>query len=96
MKKIISALLVLLSFLTMNLSFAANGAIPRSSYYIDICASSLSADGDGEMTVDFSVGATCKMVKVGVYSITLEEEQTSNVWKSTKTVYGNSDPDLFL
>jgi len=95
MKRLVAFLLLLLTFPIMSFAFAANDTAPYSSYYINFCTVALVADGDGEMTVDFSVVATQTMVKVGASSITLEKEQSPDVWKNVKTVYGSSDPDTF-
>lgn len=94
-KKFISLLLIFTLMIGMSTAFASTEPEPKASYYLDSYMVLLTPDGDGEMTVSFAVFANDRMDKIGINSITLEEEWTPDDWTRYTRVYGSSDPDVF-
>lgn len=94
-KRLLSLVLVFILLMNINTAFASYTFGTRSSYYLDSYMVLLSPDGNGEMTVSFAVFANDRMTKIGIQSITLEEEWSPDDWSRCKRVYGSSDPELF-
>lgn len=93
MKKRIVALLTAAMLLCGSLTCYA--VSPQASHYFDGYILGISVQGDGEMVVGFSVFGTGKMDQIGAYSIRVEEELGKNMWITSFTAYGDSDPDTF-
>lgn len=92
-KRIISALLAVMLMLSATLPCYAVEA--RASTYFDGYILGMSAPGNAQMTVSFSVLGMSKMDQIGAYYIRIEEEYATDKWAKTFTVYGSSDPNKF-
>lgn len=93
MKKAISSMLALLLLVGSTIPCVAveGRASKRFSGYI----MALGAEGNGEMVLSYSVLGNYYMDKIGAYSIRIEEEVSTDVWVTSFTVYGDSDPNSF-
>lgn len=67
----------------------------RASHYFDGYILGLSAKGNCQMAVSFSVLGTGTMEQIGAYSIRIEEEIATDMWVTSFTAYGDDDPDTF-
>lgn len=84
MRKKIS-LLVMLVIVIFSIAMTANAAI-YSSDYIARAQSSISANSDGSLTINFSIAGKKEMTQIGVKTIILQERATSNSsWEEVKT-----------
>lgn len=93
MKKKIVAFLTAVLVLCSSLSCYAVEA--RASKYFDGYLLGMTASGNAQMTVSFSVLGMSKMDKIGAYYIRIEEEIATDKWIKTFTAYGDKDPDKF-
>lgn len=93
MKKITSALLAVMLFFSATMSCYAVEA--RASKYFDGYILGMTAMGNNQMAVSFTVYGMSKMDKIGAYYIRIEEEIATDKWITTFTVYGDRDPDKF-
>lgn len=90
-KRLISVFLVVC--LLMSLATIAGA---RASEYLNTYSIGLSAEGDGEISVQLLVNAVYTMDQVGVLSIQIQEKNSpSGSWHHYETVLGSSDPDEF-
>lgn len=94
MKKRIIATLVAI-MLTLSATLTCYAAEARASHYFDGYIISMSAPGNNQMTVSFSVLGMGKMDQIGAYYIRIEEEYATDKWAKTFTIYGSSDTDKF-
>lgn len=92
-KKLISALFAVMLLLSAILPCYAVEA--RASEYFDGYIIAMSAPGNAQMTVSFSVLGMSKMDQIGAYYIRIEEEYATDKWAKTFTVYGSTNPDKF-
>lgn len=93
MKRITSAFFAIALLLSTSLSCYA--VEPRASKYFDGYIIAMSAPGNGQVTVSFSVLGMGKMDQIGAYYIRIEEEISTDKWAKTFTVYGDNDPSKF-
>ncbi len=92
-KRITSALLAVTLLLSASLPCYA--AEPRASRYFDGYVLAMSAPGNSQMTVSFSVLGMGTMDKIGAYYIRIEEEISTDNWITTFTAYGDNNPSKF-
>lgn len=92
-KRIVSALLAVMLLLSATLPCYAVEA--RASQYFDGYIIGMSAPGNAQVTVSFSVLGMSKMDQIGAYYIRIEEEIATNKWITTFTAYGDQLPDKF-
>lgn len=93
MKKTISALFAALLLLSSTLPCYAVEA--RASQYFDGYILGMTAPGNNQMSVSFTVYGMSKMDKIGAYYIRIEEEVGNDKWITTFTAYGDKDPTKF-
>lgn len=93
MKKMISALLA--AVLVFSASMSCYAVEARASKYFDGYLLAMSAQGNNQMTVSFTVYGMSKMNQIGAYYIRIEEEIATDKWITTFTAYGDKDPDKF-
>lgn len=92
-KRIVPALLSIM--LMLSVAIPCYAAETRASKYFDGYILGMSAPGNSQMTVAFSVLGMSKMDKIGAYYIRIEEEVYTGKWITTFTAYGDSDPSKF-
>lgn len=92
-RRLTSAALAIMLLLSACLPCYAAEA--RASRYFDGYIIGMSAQGNGQMTVSFSVLGMSKMDKIGAYYIRIEEEYGTDKWAKVFTAYGDSDPSTF-
>lgn len=92
-KRIVSALLSVM--LMLSAAIPCYAVQPRASEYFDGYVIAMSAPGNCQMTVSFSVLGMDQMDKIGVYYLRVEEEYGIDNWAETFTVYGSSNPSKF-
>ena len=92
-KRIVPALLSLM--LMLSVAIPCYAVEPRASRYFDGYILGMSAPGNNQMTVSFSVLGMSKMDQIGAYYIRIEEEYGTDKWAKTFTIYGSSNPSKF-
>lgn len=92
-KKIISALLAVMLILSASISCYAVEA--RASRYFDGYLLAMTAQGNNQMAVSFTVYGMHKMDQIGAYYIRIEEEYATDKWLTTFTAYGDKMPEKF-
>lgn len=92
-KRLTSALLA--GMLLLSVSLPCYAVEARASKYFDGYILGMSAPGNNQMTVSFSVLGMSKMNQIGAYYIRIEEEIATDKWITTFTAYGDKDPDRF-
>lgn len=93
MKKKVTALFAAVLVLFSSLSCYAVEA--RASRYFDGYILAMTAQGNNQMAVSFSVFGMGEMDKIGAYYIRIEEEIATDEWIKTFTAYGDKMPDKF-
>lgn len=93
MKKMVSSFLAFVLVLCGTVSCYA--VEDRASKYFDGYLLAISAQGDNQMTVSFTVYGMSKMDQIGAYSIRIEEEVSDGKWITSFTAYGDKDPNNF-
>lgn len=90
-KRLISLLLAVCTMVSL-----VTVASARASSYLNAYSAGISAEGNGEISVQISVNAVHTMDRVGVVSIQVQEKYSaSSSWHHYQTVLGSSDPDEF-
>lgn len=92
-KRIISILFAIM--LTLSATITCYAVEARASQYFDGYLLAMSAPGNSQMSVSFTVYGMSKMDKIGAYYIRIEEEISTDNWITTFTAYGNTDPTRF-
>lgn len=92
-KRIISALLA--AMLMLSATIPCYAVEPRASHYFDGYVIGMTARGNAQMTVSFSVLGTGEMEQIGAYYIRIEEEISTDNWAKSFTVYGSTNPSKF-
>lgn len=87
MKKRIVSMLLMVALVISATASAATIA-PRASDYISRCGLTLSAKGDGKMSIKYEVVGTGIMTKVGPMSFTIDQK-VDGKWSYYDTVYGD-------
>lgn len=93
MKKLASSFIALALVLCNSMSCYAVEA--RASNYFDGYLLAMTAQGNNQMAVSFTVYGMSKMDQIGAYFIRIEEEVSDDKWITSFTVYGDKDPDRF-
>lgn len=94
-KKFITVIIALCFVLgTLGAYAVGDGIAPRASYYLNDYSLVMVADGDGQMSVSYTVCATNIMTKVGAQSIEIQRGSSSG-WTTVKTYYGSENADFY-
>lgn len=95
LKKMISVILTLCIMLgAAGASAAGESALPRASHYLDEYAIVLVSNGDGTLTISYTVCATGFMTKLGAQSIKIEKGSATG-WTTVETLYGSDNDDFY-
>lgn len=93
MKRMVSSFLAVILVLCSTISCYA--VEERASKYFDGYILAMSAQGNNQMAVSFTVYGMSKMDQIGAYTIRIEEEISTDKWITTFTIYGDRDPEKF-
>lgn len=94
MKKISSLFLAILMLISVNCTAFASEADVRASHYLDAYYVTLTAKGNGRMSVLANVEGVGTQDKIGVLSIDIQEKVNGN-WCSYDTLYGMDHPEFY-
>lgn len=92
MKKIVAALLAAVLVFSTAMSCYA---METASQYFDGYLLAMTAQGNSQMAVSFTVYGMSQMNQIGAYYIRIEEEISEDNWAPSFTVYGSTDPEKF-
>lgn len=92
MKKFIAGLFAAVLVFSASMSCYA---METASQYFDGYLLAMTAQGNNQMAVSFTVYGMSEMNKIGAYYIRIEEEIATDKWATTFTAYGDKDPEKF-
>lgn len=98
MKKLIATTLTLLFALSCIFSVSAFAATseqaePFASTYISAHSTSITPEGNGDITITYTVRAKDKMTKLGASKVVIQKK-TSSSWSNVKTYTSSTTPSM--